>query len=91
MVFIGWSGGAILYLDVFSDLSDRVGFLWGTVLSCVGCVARSAVGIPRPMTHWKKTRPFGPALRSERSHVLSALQLCIFADRLEIKMFAAIR
>jgi hypothetical protein len=29
----------MLFLGVFSRVSDRVGFLWGTVLSCAGVLA----------------------------------------------------
>jgi len=36
MAFMGWAVGMMLFLGVFSHLSDRVGFLWGTVLSCAG-------------------------------------------------------
>lgn len=36
MVFMGWAVSMMLFLDMFSHLSDRVGFLWGTVLSCAG-------------------------------------------------------
>jgi hypothetical protein len=36
MAFMGWALGMMLFLGAFSRLSDRVGFLWGTVLSCAG-------------------------------------------------------
>lgn len=39
IAFMGWALGMMLFLGVFSHLSDRVGFLWGTVLSCAGVLA----------------------------------------------------
>ena len=36
IVFMAWAVGMMLFLGVFSQHSDRVGFLWGTVLSCAG-------------------------------------------------------
>jgi hypothetical protein len=39
IVFMGCAVGMMLFFGVFSRVSDRVGFLWGTVLSCAGVLA----------------------------------------------------
>jgi len=36
LAFYGCAAGMVLFFDVFSHLSDRVGFLGGTLLSCAG-------------------------------------------------------
>jgi hypothetical protein len=36
LAFYGCAAGMVLFFDVFSHLSDRVGFLGGTILSCAG-------------------------------------------------------
>jgi hypothetical protein len=35
MIFIGWAAGMLLFINLFYHVSQRVGFLGGSVLSCV--------------------------------------------------------
>jgi len=45
LVFIGWAAGMLLFIDLFYHVSQRVGFLGGSVLSCVA-VRRNGQPIP---------------------------------------------